>query len=51
MTALASRAAEALDITAKIENRDYRDLANVTIFEEIDRVDVSVSRLRSLLSQ
>jgi len=37
MTALASRAAEALDITAKIENRDYRDLANVTIFEEIDR--------------
>jgi len=37
MTALASRAAEALDITAKMENRDYRDLANVTIFEEIDR--------------
>lgn len=37
MTALASRAAEALDIKSKIEHRDYRDLARVTIFEEIDR--------------
>ena len=37
MTALASRAAEALDIKSKIEHRDYRDLAKVTIFEEIDR--------------
>lgn len=37
MTTLASRAAEALDVKSKIENRDYRDLAKVTIFEEIDR--------------
>lgn len=37
MTALASRAAEALDVKSKIEHRDYRDLAKVTIFEEIDR--------------
>ena len=37
MTTLASRAAEALDVQSKIEHRDYRDLANVTIFEEIDR--------------
>ena len=37
MTALASRAADALSIRSKIEHRDYRDLANVTIFEEIDR--------------
>ena len=37
MIALASRAAEALDVKAKIEHRDYRDLASVTIFEEIDR--------------
>ncbi|MDP5226542.1 MULTISPECIES: BREX-1 system phosphatase PglZ type A [Arthrobacter] len=37
MTKLASRAAEALDVKSKIEHRDYRDLAKVTIFEEIDR--------------
>ena len=37
MTALASRAAEALNVKSKIEHRDYRDLVNVTIFEEIDR--------------
>ena len=37
MTALASRAAEALDVKSKIEHRAYRDLAKVTIFEEIDR--------------
>ena len=37
MTALASRAAEALDVKSKIEHRDYRELAKVTIFEEIDR--------------
>lgn len=37
MTTLASRAAEALDVKSKIEHRDYRDLAKVTIFEEIDR--------------
>lgn len=37
MTKLASRAAEALDVKSKIEPRDYRDLAKVTIFEEIDR--------------
>ncbi len=37
MTTFASRAAEALDVKAKIENRDYRELARITIFEEIDR--------------
>lgn len=37
MTSLASRAAEALDVKAKIEHREYRDLAKVTIFEEVDR--------------
>ncbi|SNU02225.1 TIGR02687 family protein [Ruaniaceae bacterium KH17] len=37
MTKLASRAAEALDVAAKIEDLDYRDLASITIFEEIDR--------------
>ncbi len=37
MTTLASRAAEALDVKSKIENRDYRQLAKITIFEEIDR--------------
>lgn len=37
MMKLASRAAEALDVQSKIEHRGYRDLANLTIFEEIDR--------------
>lgn len=37
MTTLASRAAEALDVNSKIEHRGYRELADVTIFEEIDR--------------
>ncbi len=37
MTTLASRAAEALDVKSKIEHRDYRELAGITIFEEIDR--------------
>lgn len=37
MTKLASRAAEALDVKSKIEHRSYRDLARITIFEEIDR--------------
>jgi hypothetical protein len=37
MTTLASRAAEALDVKSKIDSRDYRDLAKITIFEEIDR--------------
>lgn len=37
MTTLASRAAEALDVKSKIEHRGYRELARVTIFEEIDR--------------
>lgn len=37
MTTLASRAADALDIKSKIEHRDYRELAKVTILEEIDR--------------
>ena len=37
MTTLASRAAEALDVQSKIEHRNYRDLEDVTIFEEIDR--------------
>lgn len=37
MTTLASDAADSLDVKTKIEHRDYRDLAGVTIFEEIDR--------------
>ncbi|PPG23460.1 BREX-1 system phosphatase PglZ type A [Rathayibacter sp. AY1E8] len=37
MTTLASRAADALDVKSKIERRDYRELARITIFEEIDR--------------
>jgi uncharacterized protein (TIGR02687 family) len=37
MMTLASRAAEALDVKSKIDSRDYRDLAKITIFEEIDR--------------
>jgi uncharacterized protein (TIGR02687 family) len=37
MTKLATRAADALDVKSKIEHRDYRELAKVTIFEEIDR--------------
>lgn len=37
MTTLASRASDALDVKTRIEHRDYRELANVTIFEEIDR--------------
>lgn len=37
MTTLASRAADALDVKDKIEHRDFRELAKVTIFEEIDR--------------
>ena len=37
MTTLASRAADALDVKSKIEARDYRELATVTIFEDIDR--------------
>lgn len=37
MTTLASRAADALDVKSKIEHRDFRELAKVTIFEDIDR--------------
>ena len=37
MATLATRAAEALDVKSKIDHRDYRELAKVTIFEEIDR--------------
>ncbi|MCC5582222.1 BREX-1 system phosphatase PglZ type A, partial [Microtetraspora sp. AC03309] len=37
MKTLASRAADALDLKSKIEHRDFRDLAPVTTFEEIDR--------------
>ncbi|SMY01751.1 BREX-1 system phosphatase PglZ type A [Brevibacterium aurantiacum] len=37
MTTLASRASDALDVKTKIEDRDYRELAKITIFEEIDR--------------
>ena len=37
MTTLSSRAAEALDVTSKIDHRDYRELAKITVFEEIDR--------------
>lgn len=36
ITTLSSRAADALDVTSKIEHRDYRDLAEITIFEAID---------------
>jgi uncharacterized protein (TIGR02687 family) len=36
MTTLATRAAEALDVKSKIDHRDYRELAKVTIFEEVD---------------
>ena len=37
ITTLATRAAEALDVKSKIVHRGYRELAKVTIFEEIDR--------------
>lgn len=37
MTTLASRASDALDVKSKIEHRDYRELAGMTVFEEIDR--------------
>lgn len=37
MTTLASRAADALDVKSKIEHRDYRELAKITIFEDVDR--------------
>lgn len=37
MTTLASRAADALDVKSKIDQRDYRELAKITIFEEVDR--------------
>lgn len=37
ITKLASRASDALDVKTKIEHRDYRELANITIFEEVDR--------------
>nr|WP_199344250.1 BREX-1 system phosphatase PglZ type A [Mycobacteroides chelonae] len=37
MATLASRAADALDVTSKIEHRDFRELVPVTTFEEIDR--------------
>ncbi|HCM95437.1 MAG TPA: BREX-1 system phosphatase PglZ type A [Glutamicibacter sp.] len=37
MTTLASRAAKALDVETRIDHRDYRELAKITIFEEIDR--------------
>lgn len=46
MTTLASRAAEALDVKTRIDHRDYRELAKITIFEEIDRkviVDLAVA--------
>lgn len=46
MTSLASRAAKALDVQLKVEHRDYRDLVEITIFEEIDRkiiVDLAVA--------
>lgn len=46
MTTLASRASDALDVKTKIEDRDYRELSKITIFEEIDRkviVDLAVA--------
>jgi uncharacterized protein (TIGR02687 family) len=36
ITKLASRAADALDIAEKIENRDIDSIADITIFEEVD---------------
>lgn len=37
ITTLAARAAEALDVKSKIDHRDFRDVAKVTIFEDVDR--------------
>lgn len=37
MTLLAAHAATALDIQSRLDDRDYRDLVNVTVFEEIDQ--------------
>lgn len=37
MATLASRAADALDLKSKIEQRDFRELVPFTTFEEIDR--------------
>lgn len=37
MTTLASRAADALGVKSKVDQRDYRELAKITIFEEVDR--------------
>lgn len=37
MTTLASRASDALDVKTRIEHRDYREVVNITIFEEVDR--------------
>ena len=37
MATLATRSADALNLKSKIEHADYRELAPVTIFEEIDR--------------
>ena len=36
MTTLATRAADALDVKSKIDQRDYRELAEITIFQEVD---------------
>ena len=37
MAKLATRAADALNFKSKIEHTDYRELVQVTIFEEVDR--------------
>lgn len=37
MTKLAIRAGDELDVKSRIEQRDYRELVGVTIFEEVDR--------------
>lgn len=37
MKTLASRAADWLDVKSRIDQRDYRELTRITIFEEIDR--------------
>lgn len=37
MRTLAARAADALDVASKICERDYRELATISIFEEVDR--------------
>lgn len=41
MKTLASGSAEALDVKSKIEDRDYREVAGMTVFEEVDQKIIS----------